>query len=92
MRYLALQIGEIDNIIVDDADLADARCCKIHRRRRGKAARADDQNLCGEKLFLSDFPNICQEHLARIPLALFLRQQSFFQVRFLAAHFRRQQP
>jgi len=23
MRYLALQIGEVNNIIVDDADLAD---------------------------------------------------------------------
>ena len=44
---LALQVAQVDDVEVDDADRADAGGGEIHRRRRPEAAGADAQHLRG---------------------------------------------
>src|SRR4029077_5440902 len=44
MDDLALQVSEIDDVKVDDAERAHTRCRKIERQRRSQATGADTQH------------------------------------------------
>jgi hypothetical protein len=80
MDNLALQIGKIDHVVIDDADGADASCCQIESSRCPQSAGTDDQHLAGQELLLSfaaeenDIPGIpfqlliCQFHREPPPI------------------------
>jgi len=52
VQDLALEIGEIDGIGIDQRDLADTRRSQIHRSRRPEPTRTDDDGVCIEKALL----------------------------------------
>jgi hypothetical protein len=66
VQDLALQVGEVDRIGVDQAELADAGCGQIHRRRRAEAACADDDRVRIEKALLSLDTEFVDEDMAGI--------------------------
>lgn len=80
MDDLALQIGKIDHVVIDDADGTDAGRCQIEDSRCTQSAGTDDQHLAGQELFLSfateedDIPGIpfqlliCQFHREPPPI------------------------
>jgi hypothetical protein len=45
VRDLALQVGEVDRVVVDQRDAADAGRAQVQRHRRAQAAGADDQGV-----------------------------------------------
>ena len=45
VNHLPLQVGEIDDIEIDQADAAHSRRCQIHAERRAQAAGADQQHF-----------------------------------------------
>ena len=44
VHRLAVQVGHLDDVVVDDPDGADAGCCEIGERGRAEPARPDDEN------------------------------------------------
>ena len=50
---LALQVGEVDDVVVDDAERADAGGGEVERGRRAEAAGAEQQHLGVEQLLLA---------------------------------------
>jgi len=46
MDNLALQVRQRNNIVVDDAERANARGRQIHQRRRTEPARTDHEDRC----------------------------------------------
>ncbi len=50
---LALQVGNVDHIGIDDADRADAGRGQVQAERRAQPARADQQHLGGLQLLLA---------------------------------------
>ena len=76
MNDLALQVREVDDVKVDEANRADARGCEIHRRRRTEAARTDDEDLAVKDFFLSLAADLLQEDMARITLNLLICQRT----------------
>jgi hypothetical protein len=69
MNNLALQVGEIDGIVVADRQRADAGRSQIQRGGRAQPAGADDQSARARKFFLAfdaefrqqDVPAVAQE-------------------------------
>ena len=51
--HLALQVGGVDDVVVDEADRADAGGGEVERRRRAEAAGAEQQHLRVEQLQLA---------------------------------------
>ena len=64
--HLPLQIGQRDNVVVDNADGADAGGGKIQQQRRAEAAGADHQHARGLELRLSRPAHFAQDDVARI--------------------------
>ena len=52
MDDLPLQVAEVDDVEVDDADSADAGGREVHRCRRAESAGADAQHAAGLQLAL----------------------------------------
>ena len=50
---LALEVADLDGILVHESDRAHARRRQIHRRRRSQAARADAEHACGLETLLA---------------------------------------
>ena len=50
---LALQVGDVDHVVVDDAERADAGGGEVERGRRAEAAGAEQQHLGVEQLLLA---------------------------------------
>ena len=50
---LALEVGEVDDVVVDDAERADAGRREVERGRRAEAAGAEQQHLGVEQLLLA---------------------------------------
>ena len=67
---LALQVGEVDDVVVDDPERADARGGEVERGRRAEAARAEQQHLRVEQLLLALEADLRDEQVARVALAL----------------------
>ena len=53
VQDLALQVGEVDRVCIDQGELADAGRGQIHRRRRAEPSGADDDRVRVEKTLLS---------------------------------------
>ena len=76
---LPLQVAEVDDVEVDDADGADAGGGEIHRRRRAEAAGADAQHLRRLQLALPLDADLRHDQVPAVALDLVagqLRQRS----------------
>src|SRR5262249_8916005 len=63
---LALQVGLVDDVGVDDAESADARRGEVERSRRAEAAGADQQDLRVEQLQLPLLPDLRDQQVAAV--------------------------
>ena len=68
--HLALQVREVDDVVVDDAERADAGRGEIQRGRRAEPAGAEQQDLRVEQLLLALDADLRDEHVARVAVAL----------------------
>src|SRR5258708_18314241 len=73
-RDLALQICEIDNVKVHQAEFADARGGKIQAQRRAEASRANEQDLGVLQLELTLHANFRHDEVAAIAQNFFVRK------------------
>ena len=70
MDDLALQIGQIDGVVVDDAERADPGRSEIKQQRRAEPAGADDEDACGQQLLLAFLANLVQHQVSGVALEL----------------------
>ena len=66
MGDLALQVGEVDAVVVDDRDAADAGRAEVQRHRRAEAAGADHQRVRGEQPPLALDADVVEQEVARV--------------------------
>ena len=74
MGYLPLQVRQVDRVVVDDADDADAGRREIENDWRAEPARADDENAGLEELRLTRPADFGQHDMARVALDLFVAE------------------
>ena len=67
---LALEVADVDDVEVDDADRPDARGGEVERGRRAEAAGADEQRLRAEQLRLAGRADLGDEQVAAVALLL----------------------
>ena len=67
---LALEVGQVDHVVVDDADRAHAGRGQVERRGRAQPAGAQQQHLCVQQLHLALDADLRHEQVARVALAL----------------------
>ena len=82
---LALQIGQVDLVIIDDAERADAGRGQVHQQGRAKPAGTNDQHARGEQLGLAFLADLVENQVPRITVELRFVQrvrQSFGHYRF----------
>ena len=70
MDHLALQVGGVDDVVVDEADRADSGRGQVERGRRPKPAGAEQQDLGVEQLQLAVDPDLGEQRVARVAVAL----------------------
>ena len=63
---LALQVGEVDAVAVDDRDPADAGGAEVQRHRRAEPAGADDQRMRREQALLALDADVVEQQVARV--------------------------
>ena len=68
--HLALQVGGVDDVVVDEADRADPGRGEVERGRRAEPAGAEQQHLGVEQLDLAVDPDLGQQRVARVAVAL----------------------
>jgi hypothetical protein len=66
MQYLALKIGQVNGVIVNERDGAHTSRSQIIRRRRAQAACAHNQRMRRQDAFLAFDADFFQENVARI--------------------------
>ena len=66
VNNLALQIGKIDRVKIDDANFADAGRGQVHGDGGAEAARADADDAGGANFFLPGQSDFRQNQMARI--------------------------
>ena len=71
---LALQVGVIDHVVVDQAEPAHACGGQIHRQRRSQPARADQQHAGSLQLLLPAHAHFGHDQVAAVALHFFMRQ------------------
>ena len=69
MDDLALEVGGVDDVVIDDADRANASGSKVERRRRAESAGADHQDLGTEQLELASLANLRDHQVAAVAAA-----------------------
>ena len=52
MRDLALQVGEVDLVVIGQRDAPDAGAAEVQRHRRAKPAGTDDQRVRRQQALL----------------------------------------
>ena len=72
---LALEVRDVDDVVVDDPERADAGGGEVERGRRAEAAGAEQQHLGVEQLLLALGADLGQEEVARVALALLGRER-----------------
>ena len=70
VRDLALQVGQVDDVVVDDPQRSHAGRGEIEGGGRAESAGAEQQHLGVEQLHLPLEPDLGDEHVARVALAL----------------------
>ena len=73
---LAVQVGQVDDVGVDDTDGADTSGRQVEQGRRPEAAGADDQDPGGGEAFLAVPPDVGEEHVPGVPRGLGLAEGS----------------
>ena len=66
MQNLALQVSQVDCVVIDQGDLADTGGSQIERHRRAQTAGADDERMRGQQLFLTFDANIVEQDVTRV--------------------------
>jgi len=74
MQNLALKIRQRDFVVVENADLADARRREILNERRSETARAYDEHPRGLQLLLARSADTVQHDMARVALDFLWRK------------------
>ena len=74
MNDLAMQVAQVDRVVVDDADPADAGGGEVERGGAAEAARTDDQRVRGAQLLLSFDPDLRQQDVPAIAEKLLVVQ------------------
>ena len=72
MDDLALQVGFVDGVEVDQADGADAGSGEVERERRAEAAGADAEDLGGLELLLALHADLGEDEVAGVAGDLFI--------------------
>ncbi len=72
VQNLPLQVAEVHDVEIDDADRADAGCGEIHRDRRSQAAGADAEDLRGLELLLPQHADFRQDQMTAVALEIVL--------------------
>ena len=67
---LALEVADVDDVEVDDADRPDAGGGEVERRRRAEAAGADEQRLRAEQPRLAGGADLGDQQVAAVALLL----------------------
>ena len=70
VEHLPLQVGEADDVRIDQGDMADARRGQVERRRRAQAAGADDQHPRRLQRLLPRAADLAQHQVAGVALDL----------------------
>ena len=70
MDDLALQVGDVDDVEVDDADGAHAGRREVEHRRRAEAAGADEEHAGVQQPGLAVRADLRDEQVARVALLL----------------------
>ncbi len=70
VQDLALQVGGVDLVHVDDADRADPGGSEVERGRRAETAGAEQQHLGAEQLDLALDADLGEEQVAHVAVAL----------------------
>src|SRR5438874_10491957 len=81
MENLPLQVAEVDDVEVDEADRADAGGREIHRNRRSKSAGANAEHLRRLELALPVDADLRHDQVPRVALHLVIRQRRKITVR-----------
>ena len=68
--HLALQVGGVDDVVVDEADGPDPGRGQVERGRRAEPAGAEQQDLRVQQLELAVDPDLGQQGVARVAVAL----------------------
>ncbi len=71
-QRLAVEIGQLDRIIIDYGDLADARTGERRNDRAADPARSDDRDFRRFELALPDSAELRQDDVPRVPVELFV--------------------
>src|SRR6185295_11409906 len=74
MNDLPLQVTEIDDVEVDEADGPDAGGREIHCRRRSKPSCADAEHLAGFQTPLTVNAHFGHDQMPAVPFDLIVRQ------------------
>ncbi len=69
-QHLALQIGHLDDIGIDQPQMADASGGEVQRRWGAQAARPDDEHLGGLQRLLPGAADLAQDQVAGVALDL----------------------
>ena len=74
--HLALEVRQVDLVVVDDPERADAGGRQVQRRRRAEAAGAQQQHLGVEQLLLALDADLGDQQVAGVAVALFGGQRA----------------
>ena len=66
VRDLALQVGEVDMVGIDQREMADAGAAQVQRHRRAEAAGADDERTRTQQTLLAFDADLVEQDVARI--------------------------
>ena len=64
VNHLALEVGQVDRVVVDDPERADPGGGQIQRRRRSQPTGAEQQHLGVEQLLLTLDPDLGEQQMA----------------------------
>ena len=70
MQDLALEVREVDGVVVDETDRADTRGREVHRHRGAETTGTDDQHARVQELALSGATDLVEDDVPRVPLDL----------------------
>jgi hypothetical protein len=71
VEHLPLQVGDVDDVEIDEAERADSRRREIERGRRPQPARADEQHTRRLDPLLAVEADVRQDEVAAIAVELF---------------------
>ena len=74
--HLALQVREVDHVVVDDPERAHAGGRQVEGGGRAEAAGAEQQHLGVEQLLLALGTDLGDQQVARVAVALFGAQRT----------------